>query len=69
MKAIAAGVTWNVVARLGAVVLFGILVIDGVVGPRQNSLSVRPVPEGKFLLADGPTPIPQWPLPPPKAIA
>ena len=68
MKAITASVSWNSLASLLAIVLFGVLFIEGV-GPRQNGGAVCPLGQDKFLSADGPTPIPQWPLPPPKAIA
>jgi hypothetical protein len=67
MKSIGASVTGNVLASLAAIVLFGMSVLV-VAGPQQNHFSVRQGAEKKLLLADGPTPVPQWPLPPPKSI-
>ena len=68
MKSLTASVTCNVLAGLLSLVLFGGVVIEGA-GLRQKGIAVCPVTEEKILLADGSTPIPQWPLPPPKAIA
>jgi len=68
MKSNSTSVTWNVLASLLSIVLFGILITEGV-GAQQSGVLLRPATTHKLLLADGATPPPQWPLPPPKAIA
>jgi len=68
MKSITAGVTWNVLASVLAIVLFGVLCAEGTI-QHAKSTAVGAGGGERVLQADGNAPPPPPILPGPKAIA